>query len=243
MQREIHKWLSHNLNKEMEIAVYGYYGYALLLFPTNSSDYLEYERFQLIDSIEHFINSGTLKAFTINSINSESWLNKDVSAADKALLQQQYNKYVEEEVVGFINKHCNGKVPILASGASLGAFQAANAFFRKPELYAGLIAISGTYELRQFTGDYFDDNCYYNSPVDFLSNLTDEKIIDKMHNKSIILASGQGPYENPEDAKNLSSILHSKGIIHWLDLWGHDIAHDWPTWRKMLPYYLDNINI
>jgi len=32
----------------MEIAVYGHYGYALLMFPTAAADYLEYERFQLI---------------------------------------------------------------------------------------------------------------------------------------------------------------------------------------------------
>jgi len=76
MRREIHKWWSPNLNKEMEIVVYGHYGYALLMFPTAAADYLEYERFELIDSIAPFINDGKLKAFSVNSINSESWLNK-----------------------------------------------------------------------------------------------------------------------------------------------------------------------
>jgi esterase/lipase superfamily enzyme len=48
MQREIHQWYSPRLNKDMEIAVYGHYGFALLMFPTAAADYLEYERFQLL---------------------------------------------------------------------------------------------------------------------------------------------------------------------------------------------------
>ena len=44
MQREIHKWFSPNLNKEMETVVYGTGNqYALLMFPTAAADYLEYE--------------------------------------------------------------------------------------------------------------------------------------------------------------------------------------------------------
>ena len=50
MRREISKWFSPNLNKEMEIVAYGDYGVALLLFPTAAADYLEYERFQMIES-------------------------------------------------------------------------------------------------------------------------------------------------------------------------------------------------
>ena len=36
-------------------------------------------------------------------------------------------------------------------------------------------------------------------------------------------------------------LLHSKGIPHRLELWGYDVAHDWPWWRKMLPHYVGNV--
>lgn len=36
----------------MEIAVYGTYGFALLMLPTAAADYLEYERFQLLDTLK-----------------------------------------------------------------------------------------------------------------------------------------------------------------------------------------------
>ena len=52
----------------MEIAVYGHFGFALLLIPTAAADYLEYERFLLLDAIEPYINAGKVKVFSINSI-------------------------------------------------------------------------------------------------------------------------------------------------------------------------------
>ncbi|GBD89771.1 hypothetical protein BMS3Abin04_00483 [bacterium BMS3Abin04] len=42
MHREIRKWYSSNLNKDMEIAVYGHYGFALLMFLTAGADFLKY---------------------------------------------------------------------------------------------------------------------------------------------------------------------------------------------------------
>lgn len=239
--REIHKWYSPNLNKDMEIVVYGYKGYALLLFPTAAADYLEYERFHLIDSISEFLTRGEIKVFSINSINNESWLNRNMYPADRARRHQQFNQYVTDEVVPFIKNHCKGDVPIVTSGASLGAFHSANTFFRRPDLFSGVIAMSGSYDIKAYSDGYYDDNCYFNSPVDYLPNLSDKAILAQLKKRQIIISSGQGDYEAPEESIRLSEILNAKGIKHWLDLWGDDIVHDWPTWRKMLPYYLEKI--
>ena len=183
--REIHKWWSPNLNKDMEIVVYGYSGYALLLFPTAAADFLEYERFHLIDAIGEFLSRGDMKVFSVNSINNESWLNTNMHPADRAIRHQQFNSYVAEEVVHFIKTHCKGKVPIVTAGASLGAFHSANTFFRRPELFAGVIAMSGSYDIKAYSDGYYDDNCYFNSPVDYLSNLTDKKVLSQLKNKQM----------------------------------------------------------
>jgi esterase/lipase superfamily enzyme len=243
MQREIHKWWSPNLDKDMEIVVYGHYGYALLMFPTAAADFLEYERFHLVESISEYINNGTLKAFSINSINNESWLNRNMHPAHKAIRHQQYNKYITEEVVPFIHNHCKQHVPIITTGASLGAFHSANTFFRRPDLFAGVIAMSGTYDIKSYSDGFYDDNCYFNSPVDYLPNLSDEWQLSRMRQSSIVIASGQGAYEDPAASRKISDILNSKGIQHWLDLWGYDITHDWPTWRQMLPYFLGHLKM
>ncbi|KAB2838125.1 MAG: esterase, partial [Melioribacteraceae bacterium] len=108
MHKEIHKWYSPSLNKEMEIAVYGNYGYALLMFPTAAADFLEYERFQLIDSIAHHIKSGKIKVFSINTVNNESWLNNSMYPPHKSIRHGQFNNYVVSEVVPFIQEQRKG---------------------------------------------------------------------------------------------------------------------------------------
>ncbi|MCB0264453.1 MAG: alpha/beta hydrolase-fold protein [Calditrichia bacterium] len=240
MHREIHNWWSPRLNKHMEIAVYGHYGFAVLMFPTAGADYLEYERFHLLDTLAPMIDQGKFKVFSINSINNESWLNNNMHPYDKAVRHQQYNEYVLREVVPFIYTHCQGHVPIITTGASLGALHAANIFFRRPDVFDGTIAMSGVYRLTAYTRGYFDDNVYFNSPIDYLPNWGDEFMLNRMREKggNIIIASGQGEYEDPSSSIELSNILHGKGVPHMLDLWGHDMRHDWPTWRQMLPYFL-----
>ena len=107
MKREIYKWYSPSLNKEMDIVVYGHYGMPLLMFPTAGADFLEYERFQLIDSIKPVIDEGKFKVFSINSINNESWLNNGVYPTHKSLRHGQYNQYIIEEAVPFIFDNCS----------------------------------------------------------------------------------------------------------------------------------------
>lgn len=239
MRRELRSWHSPHLGRDSEIAVYGHWGFALLLFPTADADFLECERFYLIDAIGPFIDAGRLKVFTVGSVGGESWLNEHVPPSFRGLRHQRYNRYLEEEVVPFIRESTSRETMIITAGASFGAYLAANALFRRPDLFDGTIAMSGSYDVKQFVDEYFDDACYFNSPVDFLPNLTDESILSALRSKRhIYLLSGQGDYESPEHAVELSRILSAKEIPHHLDLWGHDVPHDWPAWRAMLPHVI-----
>jgi len=239
MRREITEWWSPNLNKNMEIVAYGHMGPALLLFPSAAADFLEYERFLLIDSIKEQIDAGKFKVFSINSINSESWLNDTMSGRDKAIRHQQYNQYIIEEVVPHIYRNCDGEVPIYTSGVSLGALHAANTFFRRPDIFDGVIALSGIYDLKSYSKGYFDEDCYFNSPMDYLPNLNEQYWLNMLRSKHhVYFVSGRGNYEDPEASLAIGRVLSAKGIPHEVDLWGYEWTHDWPTWRAMLPHYL-----
>ena len=239
MNREIHNWWSPSLNKHMDLAVYGHYGFALLMFPTWAADFLEYERFYLIDAISDFINAGKVKVFSVDSISKESWLNDYMHPHDKGVRHQHYNNYIINEVVPFIYNHCRGQLMIVTSGASVGAFHAANMLFRRPDIFDGTIAMSGSYDIKYYTEGYYDDNCYFNSPIDYLPGLNDDYYLPMLRNKRhIYILTGQGSYEAPQRSRDLAAVLQAKGIPHYLDVWGHDMPHDWPTWRKMLPHYL-----
>lgn len=223
----------------MDIAVYGHYGFALLMLPTAAADYLEYERFQMLDVIRPYIEAGKVKVFSVNSINSESWLNQHMLPHHKAIRHQQFNHYIYEEVVPFIKTHTSPETPIITTGASLGATHGANLFFKRPDLIDGVIAMSGIYDLTVYTKGFFNDDVYFNSPVHYLPKLEDQRLLSLLRQKQHIhLVTGSGDYEDPQASRRLSGILNAKGISHELDIWGPDMRHDWPTWRSMLPHYL-----
>ena len=241
MNREIHSWYSPALNKDMQIAVYGHYGFALLLLPTAAADYLEYERFLLIDALRPQIEGGKIKVFSINSINAESWLNKYMHPRAKSIRHQQFNEYVFNEVVPFIRHKTSPETPIITAGASLGALHASNLYFKRPDILQGTIAMSGNYDLSAYTEGYYDDDVYFNSPMQYLTNLNDNNWLPMLRRANHIhILAGSGSYEQPQASAALSKILGEKGIPHELDIWGHDMTHDWPTWRAMLPYYIDS---
>lgn len=239
MERQLSSWFSPSLQKDMPIAVYGHYGFALLLIPTAAADYLEYERFQLIDSLRPFIEAGKVKVFSIDSINNESWMNNSMNPRDKVIRHQQWNEYVHQEVIPFIRTNSSDQTSIISCGASFGALHSANLFFKRPDLLNGCIAMSGVYELTEYTKGYFDEDVYFNSPVHYLPNLTDHHILDQIRQSSHVhLLSGSGAYEAPDAARNFAGVLYRKGIWYELDIWGAEWSHDWPTWRAMLPHYI-----
>jgi esterase/lipase superfamily enzyme len=239
MRKEITSWYSPSLNKEMPVAVYGHYGFALLLVPTAAADYLEYERFQLIDSIAPFINAGKVKVFSIDSINNESWMNNHMDPWHKSVRHQSWNSYVYNEVIPFIRNNTSWETPIITSGASFGALHSMNLFLKRPDLINGVIAMSGVYDLMEYTKGHYDDHVYFNSPMHYMPNLTDHDILEQIRRSGHIhILSGRGAHEDPDNGGRFAKILYDKNIWYELDIWGEEWSHDWPTWRNMLPQYL-----
>lgn len=239
MDRIIDGWHSPALNKHMDIVTYGHYGFSLLLLPTAAADYLEYERFQLIHEIAPFIDAGKVKVFSINSINSESWLHPTMLPHHKAIRQGQFNHYVYSEVVPYIKSKTSFDTPIFVAGASLGALHSVNLFFKRPDLLNGVIAMSGDYDLSTYTKGFWNDDVYFNSPQHYVPNIHDYHTLEALKGSHHIhLYAGSGDYEAPDATRRFSEVLWSKGIWHDIDIWGNDMKHDWPTWRKMFPYIL-----
>ena len=240
MHRSITSWFSPSLRKDMPIVTYGTYGFSLLLVPTAGADFLEYERFQLINELAPFINGGKCKVFSVDSINKESWMNNDMLGEHKAIRHNEYNQYIYNEVIPFIKNSTSWNTPIYIAGASLGALHSMNLFLKRPDLLNGVIAMSGVYDLTEYTKGFFDEQVYYNSPMHYMPNLTDHYILEQIRSSGHIhILSGEGDYEAPEAGRAFAGVLYNKGINYELSIWGHEWKHDWPTWRAMLPQWLD----
>lgn len=240
MNRRIVGWHSPALNRPMEVAVFGDRGKPVLLFPTAGGDCLEAERRELVDAVAHLVEEGRFRIYCCGSISGESWLDQDAHPGHKGWMQQRFDSYVVNELVPMIRHEVgDAQARLIATGASLGAYNAVNIHCRHPELFWLSIGMSGTYDFDRWMGGFSDDNYYHNQPFRYLTNLPEGSQLDWLRRGFVYLASGRGRWEAPWESARLGQILGSKGVPNYVDLWGEDVDHDWPTWRTMLPVILE----
>jgi esterase/lipase superfamily enzyme len=98
--------------------------------------------------------------------------------------------------------------------------------------------MSGLYDLRRFMDGQYDDNFYFNNPIDYIGGMTDPGLISQISSANVHIATGNGPWEHPSHSYDLSRALSYKGINHHLDDWGGMGGHDWPYWKHMMREYL-----
>jgi len=244
MNVEYHKWWSPSLNQDMELKVYGHHGKAVVVFPTSGGRFYQYEDFGMVEACRPFVDEGKIKLFTVDSVDHQSWFNQGAHPADRARRHNDFDRYIVEEVAPFIRDHGSTSPKFLATGCSLGGYHSANFFFRHPDIFDSLIALSGLYSLHFSVGDYMDDSVYFNSPLAYLPDLGDPWYLDQYRESAIIICSGQGAWEDGQgDAHAIKRILDEKQVPCWVDFWGHDVNHDWPWWRKQMPYYLGRLEL
>ena len=129
----------------------------------------------------------------------------------------------------------------MVTGLSMGADHAAITFLRRPDLFAGMLALSGVYDADYFFDGFMNPTLYDNSPERFIPNLpADHPYIQMYNQRKIIFCVGQGSWEEDgvRTLRFLQSVFEQKGIRAWCDFWGYDVNHDWPWWFKQLRYFL-----
>jgi esterase/lipase superfamily enzyme len=242
MRREHHRWYTHRLGRDMDILVYGHYGAPIMVFPTSGGDQREYEGQGMIGALAPHIEAGKVKFFCVNSLNNESWYDKQAHPRHRSYVQAMYDDYIAKEVVPFIHAHCQTPgLGITTTGSSFGAYHAVNTLFKHPDVIKRVLALSGVYDIRRFMDGDYDDNFYFNNPMDYVANLNDPWYLHHLSSCDIHLATGHGPYEDSGPTYRFSELLKAKGIPHSADDWGPDGGHDWPYWKKQMYEYLSRL--
>jgi esterase/lipase superfamily enzyme len=241
LNRHVETWHSPVLEREMAVASWGHWGKPVLLFATAASDCLDYERFKLIEVLRPLIEAGRIKVFSCESVSGDGWLNPDAPAAWKTSLQARFDRYLVDELLPYIAGCCGGARPFAAAGSSLGAYNAVNAALKHPEWFDLAIGMSGTYDFDRWVGGHRDMDYYFNQPLMFVPQLQDGPALSLLRSRRFVVATGQGRAEAPDESRRLARVLATQGIPVDLEIWGDDVHHDWPTWRTMLPLFLDRL--
>ncbi len=236
-------WSSH-LGRDMEFKVYGHAGRPVMFIPCQSGRFYDFENFHMVDHWASWIEEGRCTVYSIDCIDDEAYACFEGDCRWRIENHERWYNYVIEELVPYI-RHLSGErngydQGIMTFGCSLGAMHAANLFFRRPDLFNAVFAISGVYDSKMFFGDYMDDILYRNTPVEYLRGMSDDHYYKRMYNaRQMLFVVGQGAWEEPlvHSTRWLEDVLRSKGIHAQVDYWGYDVDHDWPWWYKMVAHY------
>lgn len=233
-------WKSPSLGgREITFVRYGTVGTPLLLFPTAGGDAEEPERFHMIDAIADFMKDQRLKVYCIDSIAGQAWVKECDSLEEAAIVQNRFDACIHREVVPAIRRDCNDAgAEIFTAGASIGAFNALAALCRHPDVFRTAICMSGTYDMGRFLQGRMTQAYQDCSPLHFLPLLPEGAHLDLLRKRFVLLAHGQGDYEDPEQSWRVERALGPKGVPNRVDAWSKDWRHDWVTWRRMLPQFL-----
>ena len=241
-----HKEWSEELGRDMEYKVVGRGGKLCLAFPPQGGRFFDFEDNGMVEVLDPWVASGRLQVVLVDGIDNESWSNPDGDEHERAVQQERWFRYVTNELLPTVraaNPDCVGPDAPLAmtTGCSMGAFHAANFFFRRPDLFDGVVGLSGLYTANHFFPGYTDPLVYDNSPEDYLSNMPhDHPYLDLYRRSQIVLCTGQGAWEDLmiESTRHMEATLAELGIPAWIDYWGFDVNHDWPWWQRQLPYFM-----
>ncbi len=242
MMRHHHKWFSPCLGRDMELLVFGHAGAKVLVFPTREGRFYDYENWGLVNTLRHSIDSGNIRLFCVDGVDSESLYCRAAHPQARIERYRQYESYILYEVIPFMRSE-NGCPCLIAHGCSIGAYHAMNLALRHPSIFHKVVALSGRYDLTRPVGPfddlfsgYYDQDIYFITPNHFLPNLNDPGQLEAMRRMEITLAVGE---EDPfhESNRALSQAMGDKGIPHRLAIWPGE-AHRARYWREMAPHYL-----
>ena len=238
MQKDVERWHSSRLEQDVQLVRWGHHGTPVLLFPTAGGDAEEVERFHLIRMLEPLIDEGRIKVYSTDSIAGSAWTSGEHSAEYCSRVQNLFDDFIYSEVTPAIRADCRSDdIEIVATGASIGAFNAVATVCRHPDVFRMAISMSGTYDLSKYLEGRMNQDFYFSSPLHYLPNLEGPQL-ELLRTRFILLASGEGDYEDIGESWRMAKVLGDKGVPNRVDPWGGEWHHDWITWRKMLPQYL-----
>jgi esterase/lipase superfamily enzyme len=238
-----HELYSPAIGAAGAVVAYGHWGRPVLAFPAERGRAWDWQDNGMVGAVEGLIDAGRVKLYCVDSFDAASWSNDTLPLEQRAHQHGRYESWILGQVVPFIQDDTGGTSELITTGISLGAFHAVNFALKRADLFPLAIGLSGNYDPAAWNGwGERGDATYFNNPLDYVGYLCGDHLEWLRSRLSVLLVCGQGMWEDStgalESSKRLAGLLGEKGIRHELDLWGHDVPHDWPSWRAQIAHHL-----
>jgi esterase/lipase superfamily enzyme len=242
VRRDHIKLFSPAIGRDMDLLAYGRAGLPMLVFPSSNGSCNGYEDFGMVHALAPLIGAGRLRLYCVQSYDAESWYARHKPPRERAASHRRFEDWIINQVVPFIRADAaDPKVRLTTTGCSFGAFHACNFTLKHPSHFKHAVCLSGVYDCRFLLDGHSDDDVYFNTPVCYVPNLHGTLLDQLRRDVFIALVCGQGNYEERclASTRELWWLLEQKRIPNHMDLWGHDVAHDWPWWRKQIVHSME----
>lgn len=240
MKRELHTIHSDALGQDMSMIVYGEKGYPIVAFQTQDHTCESFEKDGLLEPLAEYVEGGRIQLFSVDNADQGSWSDLAGDKAERAQRQEDFFRFVTDELLPQVHKLNGSDLRPLAMGCSMGATHAALAALRRPDLFQGCLSLSGVYRASYFFGDWSNPTLYDNDIVSFLPNMPlNHPYVELYRHRSLLFCVGQGAFEDgQDDVRAIDRELDRLGVPHWCDFWGYDVNHDPYWWKKQLRYFM-----
>ena len=243
MNREVADLWSGAIGAAGTVIRYGHWGRAVLVFPSEQGRAVDFESNGMVGAVAGLIDAGRLKLYCVDSFDAESWSNQQIPLGERARRHAGYESWILNEVTGWIYADCGGAVEVATLGCSLGAYHAANFALKRADLFPLAMCFSGSYDPAAWSGwGERGTDTYFNNPFDYVGHLHGDHLDWLRSRVSLLLVCGQGQWEDStgslDSTRRFAALLADKGIRCELDLWGHDVPHDWPSWRAQFAHHM-----
>ncbi len=245
MNREVTELWSDAIGSAGMVIRYGHWGKPLLIFPSERGKAFDFENNGMVEAVAPLIDAGRLKIYCVDSYDQASWSNSSVPLEERARKHGEYESWIIDQVVPWIRQDCgdSSELELATAGCSLGAFHAANFALKRADLFPLALCFSGNYDPSSWNGwGERGDAAYFNNPIDYVGHLSGDHLAWLRSQVSLLLVCGQGMWEDSTGSlpstKQFAALLSEKQIRHELDLWGHDVPHDWPSWRAQFAHHM-----
>ena len=224
------------------VLVLGHHGRPVLVFPSQEGRRYDWEERGMVDAVSGLIEAGRVKLYCVDSWDSATWHDEWLPLEERARRHGSYESWLLEHVVPLIHRDCGGFQEIVTTGVSFGAYHAANLALRRADLFPLALCLSGVYDVSVVGWGERGDEVYFNNPADYVAGLGGDHLDWLRSQVNLLLVVGQGAWEDStgslEQTRRFAALLDEKGIRHELDVWGHDVPHDWPAWRAQISHHL-----
>ena len=235
---------SNDLSRAIEVEVYGDAGQPVIVLPEGDSSFASWSEGGMIDALAPLVDSGMMRLVCTDSVDLMGWYSRYAVPEYRLSNIKNVFKFVEKDLLPFVADTCGDDRPPVLAGAGMGALNACVLMLSRPQLFGGLLALSGTYDARRFVVGELPEGWEDVSPVDMVPALPQRgKAVRLLSGLPLAFVCGQDASEDGIDTQRaLEQAFEDRGIDVTFEYWGYDVRHDWEWWRKeaaeMLPAVL-----